>query len=264
MSAPLRFAANVNWLFTELPVERRFEAAVQAGFGAVELADPYGHSPNQINSWVQDAGTPIILINAPAGPEGDPTKWGYACRPAERATFQDAVRRGLDYATDLAVPFLHVLAGVVPEDLSLEEGFDHYRANIAWAAEQAAGTGVQIVLEQISRHRAPRFAVADLAAVVEVIEAIGVEHLGILFDVFHVQATEGNLIGNLHDHLELIRHVQIADLPGRHEPGTGEIDYPKLLAALAADGYQGWVGCEYHPQTTTVDGLGWFDQYRSR
>lgn len=259
----LRFAANLGWLFTELPFEQRFEAAARAGFSAVELPIPYDHTAHQIRDWTREAGLPLVLINAPVGPADTPLKWGYACLPDQITAFRASVERGLDYAAGLDAPLLHILGGVAPADLSLDQALDQFHANIAWAADQAAGSGVRLVLEPINRRTAPRFVLANLASAVEIINAVGAHRVGLLFDVFHVQSTEGNLIENFQTQRELISHIQIADLPGRHEPGTGEINYTNLLGAVQSSGYSGWVGCEYHPRGSTVDGLGWLKMIAS-
>ncbi len=257
MSATLRFAANVGWLFTELPLEQRFEAAAQAGFKAVEFANPYPDSIDQVRRWLTGAGLELLLINSPMGEPGTPTRWGSACLPDQDTQFRRGVLQALEYATGLGAPFVHVPGGAVPEGSSLAEGLAHYETNIAWATEQAAACGVRILLEAINRQTAPRFVVDGLPTTAEVIQSVGGDHVGLLFDAFHAQLTEPDLVDSYRAHEHLTHYVQVADSPGRHEPGTGSMDFAGLWAALRANDYQGWIGCEYHPQGATMDGLGW-------
>lgn len=256
-SAALRFDANLNWLFTEVAFERRFDRAAQAGFRAVEYPAPYDYSPSQLTRYLRDAGLRQVLINSPAGPAGAPKRHGSACIPALSAKFRDGLLRALEYATDLDATVIHVLGGVRPDDVSADAAFACYVANIAWAADQAAGTGVTLVLEAVNQRDAPGFVLESIDQAAAVVRAIGSPHLALLFDIYHCQVGQGDLTTRLRELLPLTAHIQVADVPARTEPGTGEIAWEHIFAEIAALGYAGWIGCEYRPAGDTVQGLGW-------
>lgn len=257
---PLRFDANLQWLFTELPFEQRFEAAARAGFAAVEYANPYDHTPGRLRRWLADAGLRQVLINTPMGKQGTPGERGYACLPGEVATFRAGVLKALDYATALDAPLVHVVGGVVPDGISLQRGFAQYVANIAWAAEQAQGTNVQLVLEVQNKRDAPRFVLADQEQAAAVVRAVDSDRVRLLMDFYHLQIDEGNLIETYRRHQPIVRHLQVADVPARNEPGSGEINYQNVFAAVARSGYDGWIGCEYQPAADTMSGLAWLSR----
>lgn len=257
MMQSLKFDANLQWLFTELPFEQRFDAAARAGFAAVEYADPYHHTPERLRRWLAASGLRQVLINTPMGPKGSAGERGYACLPDEVATFRDGVLRALDYATALGAPLVHVVGGIVPGGASLQQGFAQYVANIAWAAEQVQGTNVRLVLEVQNKRDAPRFVLADQAQAAAVARAVNSDRVGLLMDFYHLQIDEGDLIETYRRHQPIVWHLQVADVPARNEPGTGEINYPNLFAAVALSGYDGWIGCEYRPATDTSSGLAW-------
>ncbi|MFD4640229.1 hydroxypyruvate isomerase family protein [Lentzea sp. NPDC058436] len=256
----LRFAANLKWLFTELPFVERFDAAARAGFAAVEYASPYEYEARRLRALLDDAGLEQILINTPMGPAGSPTRSGYACFPDLAGEYRDGVLHGLEYATVLGARFLHVVGGIVPEGVSAERAFARYVANIAWAAEQARGTGVWLLLEAQNKRDAPGFVLRSQAHAAAVVEAVGDDVVGQLMDFYHVQIDEGDLVRTFETHYDTTLHLQIADVPGRHEPGTGEIAYATLFRAVEASGYDGWIGCEYQPATGTTDGLTWMKE----
>lgn len=258
-----RFDANLKWLFTELPFEERFDAAAAAGFEGVEYASPYDHEPSVLSKLLTDAGLTQVLINTPMGPPGSATRSGLACLPDAVAEFRDGVERGLEYATALNAGFLHVVGGLRPEGVSRDRAFARYVANIGWAAERARSAGVRLLLEAQNKRDAPRFILDTQEQAAAVAEAVGAETVGVLFDFYHAQIDEGDLITTLERVRPWVSHLQIADPPSRHEPGTGEIGWPAIFAHLAATGYDGWIGCEYAPATTTVAGLGWMKEYTS-
>lgn len=257
MAPAFRFAANLKWLFTELPFEARFDAAAAAGFTGVEYASPYDHPAEELAERLRDAGLKQVLINTPMGPPGSPTRSGVACFPDRVAEFRDGVERGLAYATALDADFLHVVGGLRPSDVSRDRAFARYVTNIAWAADRAAKTGVRLVLEAQNKRDAPQFILDTQAHAAAVVEAVGAEHVGLLFDVYHAQIDEGDLITTLTSVWPHVAHLQVADPPGRHEPGTGEIGWPAIFDHLVQAGYDGWIGCEYAPAAGTVAGLGW-------
>lgn len=260
MTTPLRFDANLKWLFTERPFEERFDAAARAGFHAVEYPAPYEYAPGRLVELLAQAGLAQVLINTPMGPAGSPTRQGLACVPGAEHAFRDGVLRGLEYATALEAPFLHVVGGIVPDDVQRDRAFALYIANIAWAAEQARGTGIRLLLEPQNKRDAPRFILETQAQAAAVVDAVGREQTGLLMDFYHAQIDEGDLIPTFLAHREQIAHLQIADPPSRHEPGTGEIAFDRVFTAIRDSGYEGWIGCEYQPLTDTVTGLGWMKE----
>ncbi|ONI70898.1 hydroxypyruvate isomerase [Actinosynnema sp. ALI-1.44] len=234
----MRLDANLGWLFTELPFEQRFDAAAAAGFTGVEYADPYPHTPAWLTKRLADAGLAQVLINTP-----------FTCMDAN---FRGGVDQGLEYAVELGSSFLHLVGGAIPNGVSRDRAFARYVANVAWAAERAHGCDVSLLLEVQSK---PGFILESQEQAAAVAEEIGV---GLLFDVYHAQVMETDVIGSLTSFLPVIRHVQIGDPPGRGEPGTGDVPWPGVFSALA--GYDGWIGCEYQPVTDTSTGLRWIKE----
>ncbi|MGO4247648.1 hydroxypyruvate isomerase family protein [Paenarthrobacter sp. RAF54_2] len=256
----LRLDANLKWLFTELPFPQRFEAAATAGFTAVEYASPYEYEPRQLCALLRNAGLEQIRINTPMGPAGSPTRSGLACIPDRVLEFRSGVLQGLEYATALGAKFLHVVGGVVPEEISKDQAFARYVANIAWAAEQAQGSGVRLLLEAQNKRDAPGFILSSQEQAAAVVEAVDDSTVGILMDFYHAQVDEGDLIRTYERFVDVIFHLQIADPPTRNEPGTGEIGWPTLFKAIASSSYNGWIGCEYRPKGETTAGLTWMKE----
>ncbi|MGO1055473.1 hydroxypyruvate isomerase family protein [Crossiella sp. CA198] len=240
-----RLAANLGWLFTELPFPQRFDAAAAAGFTAVEYADPYSFPAAELQRRLTDAGLTQVLINSPQG--------GTACLPDRIAEFRAGLALALGYAVELGAAFLHVPAGIRPAQLSRDRAFACYVANIAWAAQQARDTGVRIVLEAQNKQDKPGFLLDNQAHAASAVEAIGADHVGLLFDVYHARHDEPDVLAALREFLPQTWHVQLADAPGRGEPGTGDIPWPEVFDLLEA--HRGWIGCEYRPSSPT--GLGW-------
>ncbi|ATL32957.1 hydroxypyruvate isomerase family protein [Streptomyces formicae] len=251
-------AANLKWLFTELPFEQRFDAAAEAGFAGVEYAAPYPYPAPRLRELLRTAGLRQVLINSPAGEPGSPERSGLACHPGRAADFRAGIERGLEYATELGAGLLHVLAGIVPPDVSTERAFATYVANLAWAADRAHGTGVRLVVEAQNERDAPGYFLRTQARAIAVVEAVGADRTGLLLDLYHAQVTEGDLVRTVRACLPYARHLQIADPPDRTEPGTGEVRWPRVFDALREGGYEGWLGCEYRPaHGSTPAGLGW-------
>lgn len=259
-SGQLRLAANLKWMYTEIPFEERFDAASRSGFTAVEFASPYALPAERVRSLADDAGVRIALINTPAGEAGSPTAMGAGFDPRAREEFRTGVLTALEYAAVLDVATIHVMAGLRPEDADRDHAFAVYVANIVWAAEQARGAGRRIVLEAINKREQPRYGLASMETAVAVAQAVDPEIVGALFDVYHAQIDRGDVIERFEQLLPHIGHVQIADNPGRGEPGTGEIAFERVLARIAASDYDGWIGCEYGPVDGTEAGLSWVER----
>ena len=257
-----RFSANLSMLFTEVPFLDRFERAAQAGFEAVEFMFPYAHSPQEIKARLDATGLKAVLHNLPAG-DWEGGDRGIACDPARVAEFRAGVARGVAYATTLGVPQLNCLAGKAPagaDDALLRHTFVD---NLRFAATALHQAGLRLLVEPINRYDIPGFYLQRTAQALSVLDEVGAPNAFVQYDIYHAQRTEGELAATLAQHLARIGHIQIADNPGRHEPGSGEINYRFLFQHLDRIGYQGWVGAEYRPASTTEAGLDWRAALRS-
>lgn len=257
-----RFSANLSMLFTEVPFLDRFERAAQAGFEAVEFMFPYAHSPQEIKARLDATGLKAVLHNLPAG-DWEGGDRGIACDPARVAEFRAGVARGVAYATTLGVPQLNCLAGKAPDDADDALLRRTFVDNLRFAAAALHQAGLRLLVEPINRYDIPGFYLQRTAQALSVLDEVGAPNAFVQYDIYHAQRTEGELAATLAQHLARIGHIQIADNPGRHEPGSGEINYRFLFQHLDRIGYQGWVGAEYRPASTTEAGLGWRAALRS-
>jgi hydroxypyruvate isomerase len=251
-----RFAANLTMLFNELPFLDRFEAAAKAGFKAVEFLFPYPYAVAELKDRLTANGLTLVLHNLPAG-NWDAGERGIACLPDRAGEFRDGVARAIEYGTALGVPQLNCLAGKVPagaSDAALRETFV---GNLRYAAAELNKVGIKLLMEPINTYDIPGFYLNRTAQALSLIQAVGSDNLFVQYDIYHAQRMEGELIATMRQHLAHIAHIQLADNPGRNEPGTGEIHYGNVFKALDDMGYSGWIGCEYKPATTTEAGLGW-------
>lgn len=250
----LRFSANLSLLFGEHAFLERFRAAHQAGFRGVEFHFPYAHDKAALAEVVRTSGVEVVLFNLPAG-DWAAGERGIACQPSRKAEFQDGVGLAIEYAEALGCPRLNCLAGIPAgtQAKAIETLID----NLAFAAAVAQRAGIRLLLEPLNTRDNPGFLVPTTAQAMQVIEAVGSKNLFLQYDVYHAQRMEGELARTLQALLPRIGHIQIADNPGRHEPGSGEINFPFLFFRLAALGDDGWIGCEYLPPGTTEESLGW-------
>jgi hydroxypyruvate isomerase len=255
-----KFAANLSMLFTELPFLDRFAAAATAGFRAVEYLFPYEFESQALVERLQANGLLQVLHNLPAGDWAAGDR-GIACLPDRVGAFQDGVGRAIEYATALKCPRLNCMAGKRPDGVSLTKAEDVLVANLSFAAREVGKAGITLLVEAINTFDIPGFFVSSTRQALAVIDAVGADNLLYQYDIYHMQRMEGELAATLQAQLPRIGHIQLADNPGRHEPGTGEINYGYLLALLDSLGYAGWIGCEYKPATTTLAGLGWLGAY---
>ncbi len=255
-----KFAANLTMLFNEVDFLERFAAATEAGFAGVEYLFPYDYDANELHERLEANGLKQVLHNLPAGDWGAGER-GIACLPDRQAEFQDGVGRAIDYATTLGCPQVNCLAGIAPEGADPEALTTTLVENLTFAAAKLEAAGIRLVIEPINTRDIPGFFLKHTAEGVALIDAVGSANLGLQYDIYHMQIMEGDLAPTIEANLAHIRHIQLADNPGRHEPGTGEINYPFLFGFLDRIGYQGWIGCEYKPATTTAEGLGWFAPY---
>ena len=255
-----RLAANLSMMFDELPFLERFAAARKAGFEGVEFLFPYDFKPAEIREQLSNEGLTQVLFNMPPGDWANGER-GMASLPGRQAEFRETVKKALDYATALECRQIHCMAGIMPAGLSMITATAVYAANLAWAAEQAKPAGVKLVIEPINHRDMPGYFLNTQAQGAAIVDAIGRDRLGLQFDVYHVQITEGDITKRMEQVMPVIAHMQIADVPARNEPGTGEIGWRYVFSRMDELGYQGWVGCEYRPAGETVAGLGWREQF---
>lgn len=255
-----RFAANLSMMFNEIPFLDRFAAARKAGFEGVEFLFPYDWPAAELRTRLNGEGLTQALFNMPPG-DWSQGERGIASLPGRQGEFRESVKKALDYAAALDCRLLHCMAGIVPAEMSLTTATAVYAANLAWAAEHAQPAGVRLVIEPINHRDMPGYFLHTQAQGAAIVDAIGRDRLGLQFDVYHVQVTEGDITKRMEQFMPIIAHMQIADVPARNEPGTGEIGWTFVFRRMDALGYQGWVGCEYRPAGETTAGLGWRETF---
>jgi len=256
-----RFAANLSFLFTERPFLERFGAARSAGFAGVEFHFPYAFDRAALAEVVLTSGLDVVLFNLPAGDWASGDR-GIACHPRRIAEFQDGVGLAIDYAKLLGCPRLNCLAGIAPPQVDADRARETLVENLRFAAAVTQRAGIELLVEPLNTRDTPGFLVATSHAALAVIEQAGLANLKLQYDIYHAQVMEGDLARSLREKLPRIGHVQLADNPGRNEPGTGEINFPFLLDDLDRIGYAGWVGCEYKPSGRSEDSFAWMARWR--
>ena len=252
----LRFAANLSMLFTEAPFLDRFALAARAGFVAVECQFPYEAPAPEIRARLDDLGLAMVLHNLPAGDWAAGDR-GLACLPQRVEEFRAGVPRAIAYAHALGVSQVNCLAGIAPADADASALRRTLVDNLRFTARAFAADGLRLLVEPINTFDMPGFFVNRTAPCVALLDEVGEPNAFVQYDAYHAQRMEGELAGTIARYLPRIAHVQVADNPGRHEPGTGEIRFGFLFAELERLGYAGWIGCEYRPKARTEDGLGW-------
>lgn len=255
-----RFAANLSMLFTEYPFVERFDRAAAAGFDAVEFLFPYAEDVVAIRDAITRNGLEQVLFNLPAGDFAAGDR-GIANDPSRTQEFRDGVARALEIAGALGCTRLNCLSGLRLEDVPLEVQQATLAENLGYAAEQAQGAGVRQLVEPLNAYDAPGFMLGTTGEVVAMLDRVGHPNLFLQFDFYHCQRVEGNLVETFKRRQLRIGHVQIADSPARHQPGTGEIHYPFVFRALDEAGYDGFVSLEYRPQGTTEESLAWLREW---
>lgn len=255
-----RFAANLSMLFGEVDFLSRFQAAAKAGFRGVEYLFPYAYDKQQLAELLDKHHLFQVMHNLPAGNWAAGER-GIACLPDRVGEFQDGVGEAISYAKALGCRQLNVLAGIRPPRVEADMVQETLYNNLRFAAKALKAEGIKLLVEAVNTFDIPGFAIARTPHVLALIRDIGSDNLFVQYDIYHMQRMEGELAQTLQSQLQHIAHIQLADNPGRHEPGTGEINYPYLFGLLDRIGYQGWIGCEYKPKNGTVAGLGWLSQY---
>jgi hydroxypyruvate isomerase len=251
-----RFAANLTMLFNEVPFLERFERAAKAGFEAVEFLFPYAFRAEDIKQQLQENRLKLVLHNLPAG-DWDAGERGIACHPDRVREFRDGVERAIAYARTLGVGQLNCLAGKAPGGASESALRETFVGNLRYAAGELKKAGLRLLIEPINTYDIPGFYLSRSAQAIAILDEVGADNAFLQDDIYHAQRMEGELAATLQKYLPRIAHIQLADNPGRNEPGTGEINWPFLFAHIDRIGYRGWIGCEYKPATTTEAGLGW-------
>ena len=255
-----KFAANLSMMFGEASFIDRFACARAAGFDAVEFLFPYAFESEQIALRLARNGLQLVLFNLPAG-DWTAGERGIACDPRRIGEFQDSVELALDYAGELGVGQLHCLAGKVPPNVPHERAHETYIANLKFAAAALTKHSLRLLIEPINTFDVPGYFLAGTKQAQAIIDECGADNLFMQYDIYHMQRMEGELANTMRANLARIGHIQLADNPGRHQPGTGEINFPYLFGLLDEIGYDGFVGCEYLPSGPTVDSLAWRDQW---
>ncbi len=251
-----RFAANLSMLFTEVPFLDRFERAARTGFEAVEFLFPYEFSAEEIRASIDTHRLQIVLHNLPAG-DWAAGERGIACHPDRIVEFRAGVAQAVTYAQALGVPQLNCLAGKAPAGVAADVLRRTLVDNLRFAATELKTAGLRLLIEPINPFDIPGFYLTRTEQALDILDEVDVSNAFVQYDIYHAQRTEGEIAATLQKHLSRIGHVQLADNPGRNEPGTGEINYRYLFAHLDRIGYDGWVGCEYRPARTTEIGLSW-------
>jgi hydroxypyruvate isomerase len=257
-----RFAANLTMMFNEADFLDRFAAAAKAGFGGVEYLFPYEYPVDALAERLTKHRLVQALHNLPAG-NWKAGERGIACHPDRVGEFQDGVERAIAYATALGCQQVNCLAGIAPAGVAADRLRDTFVGNLRFAAAALKASGIRLLVEPINTRDIPGFYLNRTEQALSVIDAVGSDNLWLQYDAYHMQIMEGDLARTIENNLARIGHVQVADNPGRHEPGTGEINHDFLFRHLDAAGYRGWVGCEYKPRNTTEAGLGWFEAHRA-
>lgn len=256
-----RFAANLTMLFAELPFMERFAAARAAGFDAVEYLFPYEYEAAELKRALDDAGLTQVLFNAPPG-DWAAGERGLAALPGHEVLFRRSVEQALDYAAVLGVGQVHVMAGI--GDAVERAARATYVENLRRAAAAAGKRGVRLLIEPLNPRDVPGYFLSSVEQAAEIVRDVGSGNLFIQYDLYHQSRSGGELLGTFERYRAMIRHMQVAGNPGRHEPDTGEIDYGFVFRELDRLGYEGWIGAEYVPANGTVEGLGWLAPWKGR
>lgn len=263
-----RFAANLSFLYPELPFlsesgRDRFTAAAEDGFAAVEALFPYAYSAQALHARLAQTGLRQVLFNAPPG-DWQAGERGLAAVPGKEAAFRRSLEQALDYSRIIGNSCLHIMAGIIPAQVSPEHCREVFLSNLAWAVQQLVGEALTLCIEAINPRDMPGYFLGEPIQALAICRELNSPRLRLQYDLYHAQIVEGDLAIHLRERLPMIAHMQIAGVPERHEPDTGEVHYPYLFDLLDQLGYAGWVGCEYRPRSDTREGLGWMSRWREQ
>ena len=260
-----RFAANLTMMYGEHSFPDRFAAAARDGFTAVEYLFPYEYPANKLAALLKENGLTQVLFNAPPG-DWKAGERGVTALPGREQEFREGFERALEYARILKCPRIHTMAGLVAAGADRARMRETYVANLTWAAKLAQAEGIDVLIEPIAQRNIPGFFLNFQEEGHAIAEETGCSNVKILMDLFHCQVAEGDLAIKIRKYLAdpkqtRVGHFQIAGVPERHEPDTGEVNYSYLFDVIDQVGYDGWIGCEYTPGAGTSDGLNWFKKY---
>jgi hydroxypyruvate isomerase len=255
-----KLAANLTMMFNEVAFLDRFAAAAGAGFKGVEYLFPYDFDKGVLKQKLAEHNLTQVLHNLPAGNWAAGER-GIACHSDRIQEFQGGVAKAIDYATELGCKQVNCLAGIRQPNRDPNEARETFIRNLQFAAPRLQAAGIKLLIEPINTRDIPGFFLNNTAQALDIIKAVGSDNLFVQYDIYHMQIMEGDLAPTIEKNLRLIPHMQLADTPGRHEPGTGEINFAFLLPHIDRIGYRGWIGCEYKPAGDTMAGLGWTKPY---
>lgn len=250
------YSAHLGYLFNDRPLRERVAAAKRHGFAAVEHPSPYAVPASEMAQWLRQEGLPYTQFGLHSG-DAQKGEKGIGIFPERRAEFSRSVLDGLAYAEAIGVTMVHAMAGVLPATSRRQEHWDCYVENLGYAAAEAGKRGITIIVEAMSPGAVPDYFVETPNRAAAAISEAGGANLGLLLDIFHTANMDLDIVETIRSHAGLISHVHIADFPGRHEPGSGTLDFSLIGRTLADVGYAGRLGCEYVPAGRTEDGLGW-------
>ncbi len=255
-----KFSANLSMLFTEVGFADRFERAAKAGFKAVECQFPYELPREDIAAKLDKYGQEMVLFNIPAGNWAAGER-GIACLPGRESEFQEGAGKAIEYGKALKCPRINCLAGLTPKDAPADKVRQTLVNNLKFAADAMQKAGISLLVEMLNDKDVPGFYLVRTQDTLRLFEEVKHANLWLQYDIYHMQVMEGNLTKTIQENVGRIGHIQLADNPGRHEPGTGEINFTNLFKFIDESGYTGWIGCEYKPAGATEDGLGWVKPY---
>jgi len=255
-----KFCANLSMLFTEVGFADRFERAARAGFKGVECQFPYELPGEDIAERLDKYNLELVLYNIPAGSWAAGER-GLACLPGRESEFQEGVGKAIEYARVLKTPRINCLAGLTPKGVPADKVRQPLIKNLRFAADAMKKAGVTLLTEMLNDKDVPGFSLVRTQDALGLLDDVKHDNLLLQYDIYHMQIMEGNLTQTIKDNVGRIGHIQLADNPGRHEPGTGEINFTNLFRSIDEAGYAGWIGCEYKPAGATEDGLGWVKPY---
>lgn len=258
-----KLAANLTMLFGEVDFLDRFKAAADAGFRGVEFLFPYPYEAQALKGLLQAHGLTQVLHNLPAG-DWAAGERGIACLPDRVDEFEAGVAKAIDYATTLRCSRVNCLAGILPKTVDADAARETFVRNLQYAAPRFQAAGIKLLIEPINTRDMPGFFLSTTRQALDIIKDVASDNLWVQYDIYHMQIMGEDVAATIEKHLSRIAHMQLADVPGRHEPGTGDIDFGALLAHIDRIGYTGWIGCEYIPKGKTVDGLGWTAPYLAK
>jgi hydroxypyruvate isomerase len=251
-----KLAANLTMLFNEVDFLQRFDEAAKAGFKAVEFLFPYDYTVEQLKDKLTSNNLQLVLHNLPAGNWAGGER-GIACHPDRVAEFKEGVDKAITYGKALGVKQINCLAGIKPQGVSDADARATLVSNLKYAADKLKAEGIQLLIEPINTFDIPGFFLSRTKQALDIIKDTGSDNIFVQYDIYHMQRMEGELTATIKANQAMIKHIQLADNPGRFEPGTGEINYQYLFRMLDEIGYDGWIGCEYKPKAGTAAGLGW-------